>query len=286
MATLRELRSRTVLYDFEMRAIQQQKPGRPRSGWPTFLVQTLGQDFFHDVYAVNSADLPPDLNDQEPPPTTDQDRDRFWNCVTQFPHLRQLCVAGRWVDPISLARLRNPREMEILTIANCPVTDDELRVIGFMTRLKTLQIYGSHSTITDEGIAALDNLSDLEALLLSDSQITDAAAKHLARHPKLSNLQLVGTHWTDKSTPWLGQLTEMVQLSLRGTEISDAGLENLKNLWKLEHLYLDGTKITDEGLVHFAHLASLQTLTVRRTKVTPEGIGRFRQQRPSCLVLQ
>lgn len=283
MATLCELRSGT-LYDFEIRAIQQQRPGVPRSEWPTFLVQTLGPDFFHDIYAVNSADQPPDRDGRDPPDTTDNDRDRFWDCVTQFPHLRQLCVAGGWMDPSGLARLRNRQDMEILTIADFPLTDDDLKVIGSMIKLKTLRVDRSHCPITDEGIAALDNLSDLEAFALSNSQITDGAAEHLAKHPKMANLQLVTNRLTDRSTPYLAQLSELSYLALIDMEIGDHGCQDLKSLPKLEYLTMNGTNITDEGLMHLAQLSSLKDLTIRQTKVTPTGVARFKARLPTCTV--
>jgi hypothetical protein len=291
VATIRELQG-TVLYDFEIWAIQQQKPGPPQSAWPTYLVHALGQDFFHDVYAVNSAGQPGDFSSSGGQKTpANQDMVRFWSCVIQFPHLRQLLLSGGWMDHDALARLRSPREMENMSIANFSVTDDDLKVVGSMTNLRTLEITGSNypiatCPITDAGIAALDNLTELEALILTKSQITDDAAPHLAKHRKLAFLQLPGNRLTDKSTPWLGQLTEMFHLSIMEAEIGDAGFGNLPNLTKIEHLSADGTKITDEGLVHLAHLTSLKSLSVRRTKVTPEGVAKFKTLVPACQVTQ
>src|SRR6185295_770831 len=146
------------------------------------------------------------------------------DCVAQFPHLHQLALAGGWMDHDALTRLRSPREMEILSITNFPVTDDDLTVVGSMTNLKNLQIYGSSPSITypitDAGIAALDNLSELKAIILGPSQMTDDAAPHLAKHKKLTSLQLNGNHLTDRSTPSLGQLTELSRLTLFEAEIS------------------------------------------------------------------
>lgn len=276
VASLRGLRC-SVLYDYEVEAIKRQSTKwPPDSGWPSFLVKGLGQDFFHNVNAVNTGDQTP----------SSEERIRFWDSVDRLSKLHQLVLSKGWMDHEGLTRLRHPQKLEILVIASCLVTDDDLKVVGSMTGLKTLQIYGLDYPITDEGIAALDDLSELETLLLGSSKITDDSAPHLAKHRKLANLQIVANHLTDKSTPWLGQLTEMFQLSISEMAIGDAGAGNLKNLTKLEYLRADGTQITDEGLVNLAHLTSLQSLSVRRTKVTREGIARFKAQLPACTVSQ
>ncbi|MCE9529341.1 MAG: hypothetical protein K8R36_25105 [Planctomycetales bacterium] len=264
----------TVKYDYQWKAIDQGTKEPSESPFPSLLVHELGQDFFHEVHIVYNEDYAP----------SNEERTLFWDCVVRFPKLRCLTVFNEWMDHEGFARLRDFQEMELVGIMSSRVTDDDLRVIGAMTKLKTLELYGANHAIGDEGVAALDDLSELQSFILRNSQITDAAAQHLVKHPKLTKLQLGSNPLTDKSSPWLGKLTQLQRLDIYDTDIGDAGIGELKNLTKLQFLIAYGTQITDEGLGQLAEIPGLLLLDVKRTKVTPEGVARFKARLPACTV--
>jgi Leucine-rich repeat (LRR) protein len=57
-----------------------------------------------------------------------------------------------------------------------------------------LCLYGIR--MTDAGVPPLTELSNLEALTLSQTQVTDAGLLPLTKLPKLNDLDLTGTHVT------------------------------------------------------------------------------------------
>jgi hypothetical protein len=117
-------------------------------------------------------------------------------------------------------------------------------------------------TLTEEGMAHLDHLSQLSLLWLDHSNITDVGLTHLEG---------------------LGQLRS---LSLKSTEVTDAGLTYLRRLSKLQQLWLDDTRVTDAGLVRLEGMKQLCWLNLSNTKVTDEGVKKLRKALPECEIVR
>ena len=78
--------------------------------------------------------------------------------------------------------------------------------------------------VTDERLARLEGLTQLQELCLNKTQITDVGLAHIARLSRLENV-------------WL-----------QDTQVTDAGLEHLKRLDYLQYLCLSDSKVTDAGV--------------------------------------
>ena len=83
------------------------------------------------------------------------------------------------------------------------------------------------SNITNDGLAALSEMDNLERLYLQKTTISDEGLEHVAN---LENLRY---------------------LNLYGTQVSDDGLEYLEDLDQLQSLYLWETQVTSEGAEAF-----------------------------------
>jgi beta-lactamase regulating signal transducer with metallopeptidase domain len=121
--------------------------------------------------------------------------------------------------------------------------------------------FSDSQLITDEGLAGLKGLNQLQYLYLRGTKITGAG---------LANLN---------------GLTQLQQLDLQDTKIADAGLENLKGLTQLQILKLGKTKITDAGLANLPGLTKLQTLDLMDTEITVDAIYNLKRSLPSCAIL-
>lgn len=109
--------------------------------------------------------------------------------LKEFPNLRELHI-GNWT-PSGIRELATLKDLEVLRILDpfdSTLRDADLAEIGKLTRLKTLWI--SSELVTDEGFAALANLTQLESLHLPSS-LTAEGLKHLA---KMKNLKHLGTY--------------------------------------------------------------------------------------------
>ncbi len=114
------------------------------------------------------------------------------------------------------------------------VTDSDLAFLAPETTRLSL----GHTRVTDEGVQALGDLSELAWLDLSSTQITDAALSTLSKLDRLKTVWLAGTNVTDASIPDLVKLTQLQELDLRGTHVSPAGRRRLReSLPSLQTVY-------------------------------------------------
>jgi hypothetical protein len=101
-----------------------------------------------------------------------------------------LTLTGWDRDDYSVLRARP--EVVVLQMANEDVTDDTLRNLEGMTRLRELDL--SNSRITDAGLAVLRSLPSLESLRLARTAVTDEGfQEHVAPLESLKRLDLTGT---------------------------------------------------------------------------------------------
>lgn len=109
-----------------------------------------------------------------------------------------------------------------LEIGFSDVTDDGLASISSMGNLEKL--YLQNTAITDEGIAHLGALRNLRYLNLYGNQITDAALEHLEELPKLKSLFIWGTQISKEAA------LAFQERKLDATEVKDwkAEIEALK----------------------------------------------------------
>src|SRR5262249_29708439 len=106
-----------------------------------------------------------------------------------------------------------------LSLANTQVTDEQLKHLGHLNRLRALHLQHTNlkgwgfvhikdfsylrnltfwwTKVTDEYFEYLSNLNSLEALNLSSTNITDQALSHLQDLPNLEDIDLWGTHAGD-----------------------------------------------------------------------------------------
>src|SRR5207249_6879954 len=105
-----------------------------------------------------------------------------------------------------LARLT---KLEHLVLVGHAFSDRGLAVVKGMKHLTWLCVGGTkriESFITDDGLAVVADLKDLENVNLAYSKVTDQGLKHLAGLKKLKILDLEGCNVTDEGLAQLSGL--------------------------------------------------------------------------------
>lgn len=134
------------------------------------------------------------------------------------------------------------------------VADDVLRAC------ESHSVTGVHlggEIVTDDDVAALLALPEIEWLALNRTELTDEGMKHLA------------------------SLLNLKALRVEHTKITDAGLASISRLPRLEVLSLKGTRVTDAGMRHLAGHRKLRLLNLERTRVTDVGIAELKRTLPA-----
>jgi hypothetical protein len=145
--------------------------------------------------------------DFEPP------EDRHFNAQPHGPGwLRRILGDDFFSDPT------------VAMVAGDDWSDDDLACFEALPTLKSVRL-GPALRVTDDGLAHLENLSQLESLSLSSRGITDAALVHVKPMTKLQILLLP-----------------------MSPSVKDDGLVNLRGLKQLKNLNVHGTAITIEAV--------------------------------------
>jgi len=129
--------------------------------------------------------------------------------------------------------------------------------------LKHLKSFALSDPITDEDMAHVAALTNLEDLDLTSVSLGDAGLAHLAKLTSLKILRLhaVGGKITDEGLRFLSALTNLEELELGGlSRVEGPGLSHLKNLRNLKSLHLSIPGIEQDLLKHIRTLQRLRHL--------------------------
>ena len=150
-------------------------------------------------------------------------------------------------------------------------------------KLRKLTLTGTH--LTDDSLAGLLPLRNLEELTLEASGITDQAMKFIRSFRGLKQLDLRGGILGDASLELLAPVTNLERLVLDGAAVTDVGLEQLTSHKKLSMLSLRNAKISDIGLETLAKISNLRELHVDGCLgLTQSGVDALRKKRPDLKI--
>ena len=246
---------------------------KPSPFFPSWLVEKLGIDFFHDVIEVHC---------EQSRRLSDHEVERFWQAIAALPKLQRLEASGGLTRPGSVERLERHDRLESLALrwadlapcdysvlhqldrlcelnlSDTPVTDECLSKLASHRTLRRLDLH--NAKITDAGIQHLAGLPQLERLWLSCTQVGDAGMAHLRGHPSLNDLDLAYTKITDAALAHLATMPRLAELDLTRTTVTEKGLAELEGHAALSYLNLELTEIEGAGFASLADLPNLKEL--------------------------
>lgn len=156
---------------------------------------------------------------------------------------------------------------------NVGFTDQFAADVGKLSSLTLLNL--SKTELTDEGIPALMELSQLRSLDVGKTAITHRAlGPGLAKLPNLTALSLPYTNVGGKFSRYLTVLHRLT--SFKTTGCPRFGNKGLLELAKGRYPHLTALdvgcdQLTDSGLAHIGELAALRNFNMWNTKVTNQG---------------
>ena len=102
------------------------------------------------------------------------------------------------------------------------------------------------TSITDDDLASLERLTNLQFLDLSNTAITDVGMSHLKNLSELRAIESISaTKVTSEGLSALEGLQKLVLLQADDTEVTD--LAHLRRLTALTYVVLDGNPINDDA---------------------------------------
>jgi hypothetical protein len=155
-------------------------------------------------------------------------------------------------------------------------TDTDLKFVNRDCRELCL----SHTSVTDDGLRALEDCDQLRWLDLSYTLVSDAGLAYLAQATQLRQLDLERTRISDAAMNTISRFHQLEELDLSYTNVGNASLKTLGNLLSLEVLGLTRTRISDEGLSDLKSLRNLEQLNLQGTAVTTDAVDQLREVLP------
>lgn len=136
-------------------------------------------------------------------------------------------------------------DLEWLKITESLANDRALELLGENAhKLRILNL--EQTRVTDQGLAALAGLSNLELLRLQGAGVTDAGLPVLARLPKLKAVHLIDPGMSDAGLATFQSMPQLQSLYLDGSKVSDAALSALMKARPDLHLHVNNSHLADD----------------------------------------
>jgi hypothetical protein len=250
---------------------------------PKFIRELLGNDVFSSVELISfgwegsPGELDPRLLLELPHLKVvvlsgPQVSDVWLNYVVQIPELHGLALLGneKGPSPAALSRLQFLKKLRWIRLDGAWVTDDSVACVANLSQLNSLSLRSPN--VTPGIFASIGQLAELRQLDLAGMEhLGDDETEHLGKLSKLQWLQAVNTSIADRTVAHLAGLTELEELDLAGTKVGDQGMEYLAGLPELDHLDVAGTRVTDAGLASLSRLPKLHYLRLTGLDITDAG---------------
>ena len=205
-----------------------------------------------------------------------------------LPKLKSVLLNKTAVTEKGLATLGEINTIENLDLRGCGTNNEGIAHLAGLTKLRGLRLSTRQaedtsdlssptSTVNDDGLDVLGQLTNLQVLALDNLIVSEAGLAKLKNLRQLKELYLAGTPITDSALPIIAEFPELRTLRIAETRIGDAGLAHLEKLPQLEDLDISRCQfITDAGLAHVGKLTPLKKLNLWRVSgVTDDGVAKL-----------
>ncbi len=218
---------------------------------------------------------------------TDEDFRR----VGALSGLKDLSVGPGLTDQ-TLALLCGLPELEVLQTNESKVTDEGLKALLGLKKLKTLKLFHPGKAFSGTGLAALAELPALERLTVAGSlSFGDEGMAAVGKLVHLKEFRTWHVGHTLEGVKSLRSLKELKSLTLGQrlaykppTSLSDETLAVLAELTSLETLRLEEARLKLDSLLQLKKLAGLKTLALEGIDIPEADVDRLKKELPAVAV--
>lgn len=197
-----------------------------------------------------------------------------------------VCLAGLLysAEPDWIRRLGGKVEMDssgnvvAVNLSATWVNDTEILELAALPKLERLDL--SHTRISDEGLLNLRPARQIRDLnLLYAEQITDLGLTAIKNWTNLKTLNVRGTRISDPTLAIISKLIQLESLDIANTGVTEAGLDSLVPLTKLKQLSIGRSRFSDSAMAVLRLLNTLEYLDLSG----PRGVARNQRTESSSV---
>lgn len=192
-------------------------------------------------------------------------------------------LAHSWVTDADLRRVATTPGVTRLDLSQTKITDAGLAHLRELKGVRELSLYYAEY-ISDDGLAALKNWTDLEKLNLRGARVTSKVFEHIAGLRNLRDLDLGFTEITDDNFELLVELPKLERLAIGGNRLNGECLAFLRQMPALRDLDVGGTQrvdsglwglsLTEQNLARIGELKQLRRLSLAAATISDRGVDR------------
>ena len=198
-------------------------------------------------------------------------------------------VSNESIDPITKLSALHSLDLEVCE----NISDIALSKLVTMTSLRCLILKKTafeKLKITDQGVANLVHLRELEVLSLYGNRVTDVGMQAIAQLSDLRVLDLSLVGIKDKGVAALAPLHQLEELYLlyntgfAGPILTDQAVQTIKEFTNLRQLSLVGAKVSNESVESLAGLKKLERLQLQYSRIDAKGIAVIQETLPNVSI--
>jgi hypothetical protein len=211
--------------------------------------------------------------------------------IGRLSHLKTLNVSNGLNDE-RLAHLADLAELEYLQTNLAQVTDEGLKPLARLKRLRNLKFFHPGKSFSGAGLAHLAELPNLQSLTVAGSlAFNDEGMAAVAKLTRLQEFRTWHAGSTQEGVKKLTALTHLKSLTL-GQRLTykppacptDETIGILATMKSLESLQLDEARLTLPALQQLKQLPALKKLTLGGIDIPREDIDRLRKELPGVKI--
>jgi hypothetical protein len=179
-------------------------------------------------------------------------------------------------------------ELESLQTNRSEMTDDGMKALLPLKKLKVLKLFHPGKAFTGTGLAHLAELPDLERVTVAGSlQFGDEGMAAVAKLTRLKEFRTWHAGQTIEGVKKLRELKNLKQLTLGQrlaykppTTVSDETMAVLAELTTLESLQLEEARLSFDALKQLKSLPALKSLLLQGIDLPESDVDRLRAELP------
>jgi len=217
--------------------------------------------------------------------------DEDFRQITRLTHLKTLSLSNCLNDE-RLSQLTALAELEYLQTNLAQVTDDGIKPLAQLKKLKTLKFFHPGKSFSGAGLVHLANLPNLEQLAVAGSlAFNDDGMAAVAKLTGLKEFRTWHAGATQEGVKKLKELKNLKSLYL-GQRLTykqpacptDETIAVLAEMKSLESLQLDEARLTLAALQQLKQLPALKKLTLGGIEIPKEDVERLRRELPQVKI--
>jgi hypothetical protein len=188
--------------------------------------------------------------------------------------LFEVLVARGWLygpaPPSALGEKKpaTPAEVKYLVLSDSKVTDKGLRAVLNCTNVNSLYLNGTG--VTDETLKKMSGFKDLQYLALGHTKVTAAGIGAVSGLP-IKHVAMEGCELSEDAFKEFGKMAALEELWLPDAKMKADWLKHIARLPKLRDLNLMRADFDDAAVKHVTTLPSLASLTLNDTNLGDTG---------------